>query len=500
MRATRAFRVPKGSCTRNYALLLSATLFLSSSNPALPATWVTRATNLNGLGQHAILATQDRVTHSMRLLARIPDTLFASSELSPWVWGSSSTGLPLQPQAMALDTTGTIYSAFFNDTFGNFSTAVEGPAPWALHLFGNESNGFGPLGIAVDPATHSPRLLYDQGQPPLPYRQEMFYAAQSPDSSWASLSVDPSTAYSYDRRAGLTISSTGEVHVGATYHYLSSPDTIIFKMLTLDPQTEEFHGPSLIQGTAILKLSMRLARDTDKPISALSVGGKIALAWSSPTEGWVADLVDSTDQGIQSVDAVEDAAGIQYVAYELTAADGINGSVLIASRQSPVSGTRPFAIDTVIHVGMLGGDVPNGIQLVQDDAGNPVLLTATLSQGLGYASGPLYESRLASVTAGIPNADDRDGEVRMVVYNMAYGGSDMTVRLDLPSRMAVRLGVYDTAGRLCATLLDQTLPDGVTGVRWDERGENGARVASGVYFVRLTFPGGTRMAKAVVVR
>ena len=49
----------------------------------------------------------------------------------------------------------------------------------------------------------------------------------------------------------------------------------------------------------------------------------------------------------------------------------------------------------------------------------------------------------------------------------------------------VHLEVLDLAGRRVATLVRGARPAGRQSVRWDRRGDDGTRVASGVYFVRL---------------
>ena len=91
-------------------------------------------------------------------------------------------------------------------------------------------------------------------------------------------------------------------------------------------------------------------------------------------------------------------------------------------------------------------------------------------------------------------------EVRMVVSRLQRSDPAVGLRLELPSPMPVRLAVYDIAGRRRATLLDGELPRGVTVVSWDGHDQAGSRVASGVYFVRLSFAGGARLSKIVLLR
>jgi hypothetical protein len=90
--------------------------------------------------------------------------------------------------------------------------------------------------------------------------------------------------------------------------------------------------------------------------------------------------------------------------------------------------------------------------------------------------------------------------VRMAISRLQWGVPEVDLRLELPSRMPVRLAVYDIAGRRRSTLLDRELPRGVTRLTWDGRDRSGLPVASGVYFFRLTCAVGTRVSKVVLLR
>ncbi len=60
-----------------------------------------------------------------------------------------------------------------------------------------------------------------------------------------------------------------------------------------------------------------------------------------------------------------------------------------------------------------------------------------------------------------------------------------TVSFDLPAVAAVRLVIYDAAGRRIRTLVDAPLPAGRHELKWDGTGDNGRPVASGVYLCRM---------------
>jgi hypothetical protein len=60
-----------------------------------------------------------------------------------------------------------------------------------------------------------------------------------------------------------------------------------------------------------------------------------------------------------------------------------------------------------------------------------------------------------------------------------------TIRYSLNERQWVTIQVFDVAGRLIRTLVDEERPAGVQKVHWHGRNDNGARVASGVYFFSM---------------
>jgi flagellar hook assembly protein FlgD/DNA/RNA endonuclease YhcR with UshA esterase domain len=60
-----------------------------------------------------------------------------------------------------------------------------------------------------------------------------------------------------------------------------------------------------------------------------------------------------------------------------------------------------------------------------------------------------------------------------------------TIRFGLPVAASVRLTVYDALGREVSTLVNQEMGAGYLTVNWNGTNNDGARVASGVYFYRL---------------
>ena len=76
------------------------------------------------------------------------------------------------------------------------------------------------------------------------------------------------------------------------------------------------------------------------------------------------------------------------------------------------------------------------------------------------------------------------------------------VRFALESKgvIAPQLTVYDVTGRRVRRVTDGRAMQGRTEIEWDGRGESGQRVASGVYFARLTGAGRAQVLRVPMVR
>lgn len=74
------------------------------------------------------------------------------------------------------------------------------------------------------------------------------------------------------------------------------------------------------------------------------------------------------------------------------------------------------------------------------------------------------------------------------------------VRFDLPESGPVRLSVFDLAGRVVRTLVDESLPQGTHQAAWDGRDASGRDVGSGTYLARLEFGGKIETVRMGLVR
>jgi hypothetical protein len=75
-----------------------------------------------------------------------------------------------------------------------------------------------------------------------------------------------------------------------------------------------------------------------------------------------------------------------------------------------------------------------------------------------------------------------------------------TIAFSLPEPTRVSLEIYDVAGRKVTTLVDGGLEAGPHSYDWDGRNHDGERVASGVYFYRLSTPERDLRKKMVLLK
>ena len=83
---------------------------------------------------------------------------------------------------------------------------------------------------------------------------------------------------------------------------------------------------------------------------------------------------------------------------------------------------------------------------------------------------------------------------------MCRACASVTVEFTLPRAGDVRLEVFDAHGRRVRALADEPeLAPGLVRRSWDGISVTGARVAPGLYFVRLNAAGEQRVRRVVVV-
>jgi hypothetical protein len=152
-------------------------------------------------------------------------------------------------------------------------------------------------------------------------------------------------------------------------------------------------------------------------------------------------------------------------------------------------------------------ETPDGSQIVLQSLDSPELVWVENPQAgrwkfliheLGTA--PVDEHYVLKVAYG--SAVRSESEIslarpRLVGANPNPFGPATDLRFSIPARGPVSLRVYDVAGRLVRTLVDEPLDGGAHAIRWDGRTDPGEQAAAGVYFLRLETAEGTAHRKVV---
>ena len=138
------------------------------------------------------------------------------------------------------------------------------------------------------------------------------------------------------------------------------------------------------------------------------------------------------------------------------------------------------------------------------DAGSSVTVPFAVVGGDDYADLVANVARAQEIyyalDTGIPG--DEPVEYRLELgQNRPNPFNPVTsIMYALPAPGHVRLAVYDAAGRLVATLVDEYAKAGPHATAWDSRNDRGVEVASGVYFCRLEASGRTLTKKMVLLK
>jgi hypothetical protein len=144
------------------------------------------------------------------------------------------------------------------------------------------------------------------------------------------------------------------------------------------------------------------------------------------------------------------------------------------------------------HLHISGVDYLGGFQ-AWTPGQTGIAFTRMIWNGTDFTLGPPgvtsvdeYRSPARGLALSLVDRDPRAPEARF--------------RIDSPLALAAKLELFDAQGRRIATPFDGMLGVGRTEVVWKLAARDGVRVARGVYFGRLSFAGGHRTARVVVVR
>lgn len=222
------------------------------------------------------------------------------------------------------------------------------------------------------------------------------------------------------------------------------------------------------------------------------IGFDGAAAWVSPAAGRADIAIDqAADFGAIDFD-IEPAANVRITGARLTNGGGAtlewalreNGVARVLLLRS-ANQVTPTSFRVTVDFEPLPGGASSGTLRLQGGQG------ATWDAG----AAPLIVTASSTPVLPAPTAAPRIEGARP---NPFAATTEIPYTLPAPSQVSVR--VYDVTGRLVRTLLDATRPAGAGRVTWDGRDAAGKSAPTGVYFVKLTTPGGERTARMIKMR
>ena len=204
---------------------------------------------------------------------------------------------------------------------------------------------------------------------------------------------------------------------------------------------------------------------------------------SAGTGAWRIFVTNASSGGKNSVYFMTENVGASLTDTTLAAWPGVNKFYAYLGADSSV-----FGWDALEHL----------------QVGKAHFLAGYMGDGIGITQGH-WDPSTGNFVIGYPSMAGvgHDGEVSKLRFYLAgyRPGSDaVQFALETPTRTAPRLVLYDLAGRRVRTLSDGRSILGRQEYRWDCRNAQGSRVASGVYFARLTGCGSQRVLRVAVVR
>jgi len=172
--------------------------------------------------------------------------------------------------------------------------------------------------------------------------------------------------------------------------------------------------------------------------------------------------------------------------------DGDNSDESILRLNLPDGGTGFAQVDRLERGWRITGAFLDG---APSPEGNELLLcTVQLPGKLETGTISLTDALVATAAGGVESAAAWSGTAGpsrtparfALLPNVPNPFNPSTIlRFELESACEATLRIYDVAGRLVATLVDEPLGPGVHEVTWEGRDINGKPVATGVYFYQL---------------
>ena len=222
---------------------------------------------------------------------------------------------------------------------------------------------------------------------------------------------------------------------------------------------------------------------------------------TNPTAPFLAGSIDPPDVAL----GVTVAGSYAYVAARYAGLQVIDISdpaapVLVGSVDTPGQAMGVTVAGSYAYV----ADLASGLQVIDVSDPRAPALVCTVDTP-GEATGVAVAGSYAYVADGSSlQVIDISNFVRGLRFALGVrpfpARESAVFALSMPSSEAVRLEVFDVAGRRVRVLLDEVRGPGEHLITWDGRNGAGQRVANGMYFVRFAWPGGSRRTRAAFAR
>jgi hypothetical protein len=186
---------------------------------------------------------------------------------------------------------------------------------------------------------------------------------------------------------------------------------------------------------------------------------------------------------------VEDGAGGAIVSWEEDS--------FVMVQHVKASGALDAAFGVNGRFVRLNIDFQHTPDIVRSGARNAIVTWSNTPSGTSF---DIFAALVEATVTGVGEDPPGAPEVAFAQPSPNPVRSALTFRFSLPTRMSIRLALYDVAGRRVRDLASGSKPAGDHAITWNLRDEVGRQVVTGMYFAKLDVGGRTITRKIATVR